>query len=171
MRNAALHGNCLNNSHEEQRFIITWRVYPGTCETLYEMELCEQFKQSAQALELLHERKMWNEQKPCCLSAASSRFLRMLFHILSECWKFLARKPFECSHNFHEEQSFAIAWDVMSVVRRPGSLQEIDLLRAQTCLKEIVVKIQKAHIINRAEVRILDQMAEVVHRLYDSVPA
>ncbi len=24
---------------------------------------CEQFKQSAQALELLHERKMWNEQK------------------------------------------------------------------------------------------------------------
>ena len=57
----------------------------GSCETLCEMELCEQFKQSAQALELLHERKMWNEQKPCCLSAASSRFLRMLFHILSEC--------------------------------------------------------------------------------------
>ena len=27
------------------------------------MEMCEQFKQSAQALELLHERKMWNEQK------------------------------------------------------------------------------------------------------------
>ena len=123
----------MNNSHEEQRFIITWRVYPGTCETLYEMELCEQFKQSAQA--------------------------------------FLARKPFECSHNFHEEQSFAIAWDVMSVVRRPGLLQKIDLLRTQTRLKEIVVKIQKAHIINRAEVRILDQMAEVVHRLYDSVPA
>ena len=100
----------MNNSHEEQRFIITWRVYPGTCETLYEMELCE-------------------------------------------------------------EQSFAIAWDVMSVVRRPGSLQEVDLLRTQTCLKEIVVKIQQAHIIDRAEVRILDQMAEVVHRLYDSVPA
>ena len=39
----------------------------------------------AQALELLHERKMWNEQKPCCLSAASLRFLRMLFHSLSEC--------------------------------------------------------------------------------------
>ena len=110
MRNAALHGNCLNNSHEEQRFIITWRVYPGTCETLYEMELCE-------------------------------------------------------------EQSFAIAWDVMSVVRRPGSLQEVDLLRTQTCLKEIVVKIQQAHIIDRAEMRILDQMTEVVHRLYDSVPA
>ena len=100
----------MNNSHEEQRFIIIWRVYPGTCETLYEMELCE-------------------------------------------------------------EQSFAIAWDVMSVVRRPGSLQEIDLLRAQTCLKEIVVKIQQAHIIDRAEMRILDQMTEVVHRLYDSVPA
>ena len=45
----------------------------GSCETL------------AQALELLHERKMWNEQKPCCLSAASLRFLRMLFHSLSEC--------------------------------------------------------------------------------------
>ena len=100
----------MNNSHEEQRFIITWRVYPGTCETLYEMELCE-------------------------------------------------------------EQSFAIAWDVMSVVRRPGSLQEVDLLRAQTCLKEIAVKIQQAHIIDRAEMRILDQMTEVVHRLYDSVPA
>ena len=40
---------------------------------------------AAQALELLHERKMWNEQKPCCLSAASLRFLRMLFHSLSEC--------------------------------------------------------------------------------------
>ena len=50
----------------------------GSCETLCEMELCEQFKQSAQALELLHERKMWN-------SAASLRFLRMLFHSLSEC--------------------------------------------------------------------------------------
>ena len=37
------------------------------------MEFCEQFKQSAQALELLHERKMWNEQKPYCLSAASLR--------------------------------------------------------------------------------------------------
>jgi hypothetical protein len=35
------------------------------------MELHEQFKQSAQALELLHERKMWNEQKPFCLSEAS----------------------------------------------------------------------------------------------------
>ena len=46
----------------------------GSCETL-----------CAQALELLHERKMWNEQKPCCLSAASLRFLRMLFHSLSEC--------------------------------------------------------------------------------------
>ena len=57
----------------------------GTCETLCEMELCEQFKQSAQALELLHERKMWNEQKPYCLSAASLRFLRMILHILSEC--------------------------------------------------------------------------------------
>ena len=43
----------------------------GACETLCEMELYEQFKQSAQALELLHERKMWNEQKPFCLSAAS----------------------------------------------------------------------------------------------------
>ena len=53
----------------------------GSCETLCEMELCEQFKQSAQALELLHERKMWN----------------------------LARKPFECSYNFHEAQTFAIA--------------------------------------------------------------
>ena len=60
-------------------------------------ELHEQFKQSAQALELLHERKMWNEQKPNCLSEASLRFLRMLFHILRECLKFLARKPFECS--------------------------------------------------------------------------
>ena len=50
-------------------------LYLGTCETLCEMELCEQFKQSAQALELLHERKMWNEQKPCCLSAASLRFM------------------------------------------------------------------------------------------------
>ena len=57
----------------------------GSCETLCEMELCERFKQSAQALELLHERKMWNEQKPYCLSAASLRFLRMFFHILSEC--------------------------------------------------------------------------------------
>ena len=57
----------------------------GSCETLCEMEMYEQFKQSAQALELLHERKMWNEQKPCCLSEASLRFLRMLFHILSEC--------------------------------------------------------------------------------------
>ena len=36
----------------------------GSCDTLCEMKLCEQFKQSAQALELLHERKMWNEQKP-----------------------------------------------------------------------------------------------------------
>ena len=36
---------------------------PGACEALCEMELFEQFKQSAQALELLHERKMWNEQK------------------------------------------------------------------------------------------------------------
>ena len=35
----------------------------GKCETVLEMELCEPFKQSAQALELLHERKMWNEQK------------------------------------------------------------------------------------------------------------
>ena len=42
----------------------------GSCETLCEMEMYEQFKQSAQALELLHERKMWNEQKPYCLSAA-----------------------------------------------------------------------------------------------------
>ena len=107
--------------HIGQRFIITWRVYPGACETLCEMELCEQFKQSAQALE--------------------------------------------------PEQSFAIAREGMSVVRRPVSLQEIDLLRTQTCLKEIVVKIQKAHIIDRAEVRILDQMAKVVHCLYDSVPA
>ena len=57
----------------------------GACETLCEMELYEQFKQSAQALELLHERKMWNEQKPYCLSEASLRFLRMFFHILSEC--------------------------------------------------------------------------------------
>ena len=57
----------------------------GSCETLGEMEMYEQFKQSAQALELLHERKMWNEQKPHCLSEASLRFLRMLFHILSEC--------------------------------------------------------------------------------------
>ena len=31
---------------------------PGACEALCEMELFEQFKQSAQALELLHERKM-----------------------------------------------------------------------------------------------------------------
>ena len=38
-------------------------INKGACETLCEMELCEQFKQSAQALELLHERKMWNEQK------------------------------------------------------------------------------------------------------------
>ena len=27
----------------------------------------------------------------------------------SECQKFLARKPFECSYNFHEAQTFAIA--------------------------------------------------------------
>ena len=113
----------MNNSHEEQRFIIIWRVYPGTCETLYEMELCEE------------------------------QSFAIAWDVMSE------------------EQSFAIAWDVMSVVRRPGSLQEIDLLRAQTCLKEIVVKIQQAHIIDRAEMRILDQMTEVVHRLYDSVPA
>ena len=33
----------------------------------------------------------------------------MLFHSLSECYKFLARKPFECSYNFHEAQTFAIA--------------------------------------------------------------
>ena len=46
-------------------------VPAGNCETLCEMELFEQFKQSAQALELLHERKMWNEQKPNCLSEAS----------------------------------------------------------------------------------------------------
>jgi hypothetical protein len=39
------------------------------------MKLYEQFKQSAQALELLHERKMRNEQKARCLSAASLRFL------------------------------------------------------------------------------------------------
>ena len=45
-------------------------AFTGSCETLCEIELCEQFKQSAQALELLHERKMWNEQKPYCLSAA-----------------------------------------------------------------------------------------------------
>ena len=57
----------------------------GSCETLGEMEMYEQFTQSAQALELLHERKMRNEQKPYCLSEASLRFLRMLFHILSEC--------------------------------------------------------------------------------------
>ena len=35
-------------------------IVTGACETLCEMELYEQFKQSAQALELLHERKMWN---------------------------------------------------------------------------------------------------------------
>ena len=35
-------------------------AFTGSCETLCEIELCEQFKQSAQALELLHERKMWN---------------------------------------------------------------------------------------------------------------
>ena len=64
---------------------ILLKFYTSSCETLCEMELIEQFKQSAQALELLHERKMWNEQKPYCLSAASLRFLRMHFHILSEC--------------------------------------------------------------------------------------
>ena len=30
-------------------------AFTGSCETLCEIELCEQFKQSAQALELLHE--------------------------------------------------------------------------------------------------------------------
>ena len=49
----------------------SWFFMTGSCETLCEIELCEQFKQSAQALELLHERKMWNEQKPFCLSEAS----------------------------------------------------------------------------------------------------
>ena len=90
--------------------LLTKGIRIGSCETLCEMELFEQFKQSAQALELLHERKMWNEQKPYCLSAASLRFLRMLFHILSECQKFLARKPFECSYNFHETQIFPNAY-------------------------------------------------------------
>ena len=47
------------------------QVSADNCETQHESELCEQFKQSAQALELLHERKMWNEQKPFCLSVAS----------------------------------------------------------------------------------------------------
>ena len=50
---------------------LTFFNVSGPCYTLCEMELYEQFKQSAQALELLHERKMWNEQKPFCLSAAS----------------------------------------------------------------------------------------------------
>ena len=45
--------------------------YKDNCETLLEMKLYERFKQSAQALELLHERKMWNEQKTFCLSEAS----------------------------------------------------------------------------------------------------
>ena len=34
---------------------------------------------------------MWNEQKPFCLSEAT-------------------RKPFECSYNFHEAQTFAAAY-------------------------------------------------------------
>ena len=68
-----------------QGFAVIRVKCAGSCEALCEVELCERFKQSAQALELLHERKMWNEQKPCCLSAASLRFLRMFFHILSEC--------------------------------------------------------------------------------------
>ena len=73
-------------THDRTRLIVLPnKKVAGSCETLCEMELCEQFKQSAQALELLHERKMWNEQKPNCLSEASFRFLRMLFHILSEC--------------------------------------------------------------------------------------
>ena len=46
-------------------------LYEDNCETLLEMKLYERFKQSAQALELLHERKMWNEQKTFCLSEAS----------------------------------------------------------------------------------------------------
>ena len=51
----------------------------GACETLCEMELFEHFKQSAQALELLHERKMWNEQKPHCLSEARKAFFANAF--------------------------------------------------------------------------------------------
>ena len=50
---------------------MNYTIYTGSCETLCEMKLCEHFKQSAKALELLHERKMWNEQKPFCLSEAS----------------------------------------------------------------------------------------------------
>ena len=60
----------LYNFHEARSSAIA-RKEKGACETLCGMKLCEQFKQSAQALELLHERKMWNEQKPFCLSEAS----------------------------------------------------------------------------------------------------
>ena len=80
-----LHQNAVRQLYEGQRFSVACSADAGSCETLGEMEMYEQFKQSAQALELLHERKMWNEQKPHCLSEASLRFLRMLFHILSEC--------------------------------------------------------------------------------------
>ena len=61
----------LFTARQERRGTPFLLIYAGACETLCEMELYEQFKQSAQALELLHERKMWNEQKPFCLSAAS----------------------------------------------------------------------------------------------------
>ena len=47
--------------------------------------------------------------KPFCLTKRVDVFMRMLSHIVSACQKFLARKPFECSYNLHEAQTFAIA--------------------------------------------------------------
>ena len=51
---------CSFAARQERRGTPFLLIYAGACETLCEMELYEQFKQSAQALELLHERKMWN---------------------------------------------------------------------------------------------------------------
>ena len=53
---------CSFAARQERRGTPFLLIYAGACETLCEMELYEQFKQSAQALELLHERKMWNER-------------------------------------------------------------------------------------------------------------
>ena len=52
------------NSIPGRLFTIAGK-FPEALAKLCEMELYERFKQSAQAIELLHERKMWNEQKPC----------------------------------------------------------------------------------------------------------
>ncbi len=57
---------CSFAARQERRGTPFLLIYAGACETLCEMELYEQFKQSAQALELLHERKMWNVRN--CLS-------------------------------------------------------------------------------------------------------